>query len=218
MKRYKAITAIALLAMISLFSCKKDNTPALPKDYSNSIKDKTWWGTLTNAGETAQYYSVHFNADNTLLWSQFSDDYPGKWSVDKNKLTLTFLSPDVIVTGEISDDNKLVNITTNTANKVNTGELVENPRISLESTIWKGDFNIPMGSPIPIQFSFLPGSIVQGNIGYSFTSVYVRSAYGGVIRFYKPLVNFLVFCVITSSGEMRGSYDLSKYTLQATKQ
>ena len=82
---------VILLVTNILLSCKKSNdsipTPSI-KDYSVSIKDKTWWGTFTINGQKAQYYSVQFNADNSLVWSQLSGDYPGKWTLDGKKLVI----------------------------------------------------------------------------------------------------------------------------------
>ena len=71
-----------------LVGCKKENGPAA-KDYAASIKEKTWWGVVTYTGKEAEYYSVHFNSDNTLMWSQFAGDYSGHWATSGNALTIT---------------------------------------------------------------------------------------------------------------------------------
>ncbi len=112
MKKHIGIILITLLFAGVFVSCNDDD---VSKDYAASVRDKTWWGTLTNAGEGGpQYYSVHFNADNTLQWSQLAGDYDGQWILEKNNLTLTFTGLDVIVTAEISDDDTWTNITTST--------------------------------------------------------------------------------------------------------
>jgi hypothetical protein len=210
MKKYLTIFFATLLAVIIFSSCKKETT-TVAKDYSLSIKGKTWWGTFTNAGESPQYYSVSFSADNLILWSQFSGDYTGQYAVDKNKLIMIFINPSVVVTADITDDNKLANITSNTANKVNSGELVANPNISLDNTIWKG------GS---IQLSFLAGSRVQTKLGITTppAGAYVRSASGGAIRLTVPVLLEPMFGVITSDGVMNGSYVIPGNTWQLTKQ
>jgi hypothetical protein len=64
MKKHINIVLVTVLLMSFITGCKKNNT-ASPKDYAASIKDKTWWGQLTYTGKTQEYYSVHFNADNT---------------------------------------------------------------------------------------------------------------------------------------------------------
>ena len=217
MKKY---VIMILIASAILISCKKDKAAAevAGKDYSISIKDKTWWGELTNAGETVQYYSVHFNADNTILWSQLSDDYKGTWSLDKNKLTLNFTNPAVIVNADISEDNKLANITTNTANKVNIGEMVTNPNIVLENTVWSGLYSVP-GNSTTLQLSFLagPSVIVKGGNNSNQAVSYKRGLSGGYIRF-KSFYGGNVFGVITASGEMKGSFSNYKKYWSITKQ
>jgi hypothetical protein len=216
MKKYLSRLIAFFLFIATLQSCKKDNA-ALPfKDYSLSVKDKVWWGTLTNAGETLQYYSVHFSDNKLLLWSQFSGDYSGEYTVEKNKLTMTFVNPSVVVTADITDDNKLTNITTNTANKVNSGELVDNPKIPLQGTVWSGNFS---SASATMQLNFLEGGRVETTLaGYGFPSgSYSRSASGGVLHFTVPMVAHPMFCVITSAGTMRGSYNLPTNTWQVSK-
>lgn len=208
---------IALLLVTGTFSsCKKE--AAAPKDYSLSIKDKTWWGMLTNAGETAQAYSVRFNAENTLVWSQLSGDYPGRWSVEKNKLTLTFTSPNVTVTADITDDNNLANITTNTANKVNSGELVADPNISLDNTVWTGSVNNPLQT---MQLNFLPNLKVQRKIGIvTYNPIaYTRSPSGGFIRIdLGSGIAPYIIGVIASRSEMNGIAFIPATSWQLIKQ
>ena len=74
MKKYSRILLATFLSSGILFGCKKDKTVKTPepKDYSLSVENKTWWGELAYTGKPIEYYSVHFNADKTLLWSQFA--------------------------------------------------------------------------------------------------------------------------------------------------
>ena len=216
MKKYLSIISITLLSIATLFNCNDED--AAPKDYAASIKDKTWWGTLTNSGEAIQYYSVHFNAGNSLVWSQLSGDYLGQWSLDKNKLTITFTAPAVIVTTEISDDNTWVNITTNTSNIVNSGELVANPNITLDNTEWNG-VDISGGVTKSLKLIFTPNLEVStvidnkgaGGVPYNYT----RLASGGAIRI---TAGYPYFGVITAGGELRGSRQSYINSWQATKQ
>ncbi len=117
----------AVVLILSFTGCKKNSTPS-PKDYSASIKDKNWWGVVTYTGETSQYYSVHFNADNTLVWSQLSGDDPGQWTLQGKTLTIHFSGSkekdkDEIKV-DISDDDKFLAISDNTLKyEINMGNL-----------------------------------------------------------------------------------------------
>jgi hypothetical protein len=217
MKKYFTITMLALIATVSLFSCKKDTNTTQPKDYSASIKDKIWWGTFTNAGETPQYYSASFRTDNTVLWSQLSGDYSGTWSLANNKLTITFISPAVMVTANISDDNKLTDITTSSANKVNSGEMLASPNIALDNSTWNGSVTYPLQA-YPLLLTFLNSSKVQVKFSSNpvFTADYTRSA----SSFIKFNWGSSVFAGVISSGTLiKGSfYDGTIYTWQTTKQ
>jgi hypothetical protein len=203
--------ALLLVLTIVLSGCNKNSTP---KDYAASIKDKTWWGTLTNTGQPKEYYSVHFNADSTLEWSQLAGDYPGKWSVNGKQLTMTFPTLNVEIKADISDDNKLVNFTDNNIySSVNSGELVTNPTISFNSTVWKGTVTIN-GNETLLQLSFAPVSSVDikiGNVVYPHS--YKRSASGGAFKNGKGF-----FGVITGENEMKGSDTNANRPWQATKQ
>jgi hypothetical protein len=212
MKKYLNM-AIALLATVFFFSCKKDKDIPAVKDYTTSIINKNWSGSFTYNGEQIQYYSVHFNADKTFEWNQWAGDYFGLWSLDGNKITLKFTGATVIVAAEISDDNKLINFTTNTLNKINTGQLIENINIALDNTVWKGpEINLIVGFNAPLQLRFMPGSNVEVNLaGTIQTHPYSRTS-SGSIR------NSRIFGVIIGPNEMRGT-DLSiPYHWQAIKQ
>ena len=210
MKKYISIILLTFMVMSITFGCKKDNEP---KDYGASIKDKKWWGTFSNAGENIQYYSVHFNADNSLVWSQLSGDYAGQWAVDGNKLTLNFTALAVKITAEISDDNKLLNIVTNSPNKVYTGKLNENTDNLLDNTVWKQTSN----SPSLIQLSFYSGEKVELKIG---PITYARNPYtrssSGFIRFSN--IEYMFFGVFTSANELSGSYNDAGHSWQAIRQ
>lgn len=78
MKKYSSMFVAILLVAGIFSSCKKENAAPKSKDYAASINDKSWWGVFTYTGETSQYYTVHFNSDNTLIWSQLSGDYAGQ--------------------------------------------------------------------------------------------------------------------------------------------
>jgi hypothetical protein len=142
MKKYLSIILVALLVTGLLFSCKKRSDS---KDFTAVIKNKTWWGQLTTSGETAQYYSVYFNGDGSLLWSQRAGGYTGKWTINDNQLTMDFLTPAVQKKANISDDNTLKNIVTNNSTVVNSGEMIANPTTLLDNTVWKGMISLTGG-------------------------------------------------------------------------
>jgi len=199
MKKYLSVVVFIVMVTGIIFGCKKSNSP---KDYAAAVKDKTWWGTLTYPGKSAEYYSVHFNGDNSLTWSQIAGDYAGQWVLNGKQLTITFTGISVEIKADISDDDKLMNITDNTANsEINSGQLIVNPNISLDNTKWVGVF-----STMSYQVSFLTGMKLNtqtSNIDYGPTA-YARSASGAVIRFNTNSVSY-VFGVITSDSIMRGT-------------
>jgi hypothetical protein len=223
MKKHIGIILITLLSTGIFVSCNEDD---VSKDYAASIKDKTWWGELTNAGEGgSQYYSVYFNANNTLVWSQLAGDYGGQWLLDKNKLTLTFTGLDVIMTAEISDDDTWTNITTNTPNKVNSGELAVNPNMNLDNTLWSG-----MERPINASGISLDTNALQMRFSPNFTYTirageytaigftYEKSPFGGFFRLNKISDDRPdYFGVIVSDREIRGT-NSDLFTFQLMKQ
>jgi uncharacterized lipoprotein NlpE involved in copper resistance len=216
MKIYSGMILAVLLATGILLSCKKNNSSAL-KDYTASIKDKTWSGELTYTGKTKEYYSVHFNTDNTLLWSQLSGDYAGKWLVNENIITMTFDANTAQVKAEITDDKKLINFADNTSfYEINTGALIVNPNIPLENTIWKGARrNMLNGTTETYQMSFMPGLKVEIKMGNSviWSGSYSRIASGAAIKNSKG-----IFGVVTAGNEMKGSDTSPVFPWQATKQ
>ncbi len=198
-----------------LIGCKKSDTP---KDYAASIKDRTWWGIFTNTGKTPEYYSIHFNTDSSLLWSDLSGDYAGKWKIADRQLTMTFTAINDEIKADITDDDKLENITDNTSfYDVNSGALIASPNIPLDNTVWNGSANITTSKALQLRFN--TGSKVTINIentvikSYSYT----RSTSGAVIR--TTLTGGDVFFgVITINNELRGSVGKSDSPWQANKQ
>jgi hypothetical protein len=215
MKKKLNLILVTLLLTGILISCKKscDTTP-LPKDYTASIKDKSWWGEFTYAGETAEYYSVHFNADNTLTWSQFSGDYTGHWILTGKQLTITFDGNSEEIKANVSDDDKLVNITDNTtASEINNGQLSVNSTIPLDNTVWNG--TIRFTSIKALQLNFKPGLQVvinQENMPVN-TYTYTKNSSNSVIR-----VGGSFFGIITSDDKMKGSNGGALFIWQAIKQ
>jgi len=215
MKKYISIIPITLIILSILISCKKSETP---KDYTASIKDKTWWGQFTYNGETAEYYSVHFNADNTLIWSQLAGDYPGLWIINDKQLKMIFPALGSEIKGDISDNDTLMNISDNNASvTINSGKLIANPNILLDNTVWKGYAKITTSKVM--ELTFIPGSQVRINIENSpiYSYVYTRSLSGSVFRT-VPIGGEVFFGVITSGSEMKGSVGYSSKPWATTKQ
>ena len=169
---------------------------------------------LAYTGKTAEYYSVHFNTDNSLTWSQLSGDYTGHWLLDGKELTITFDGNSSEIKAGISDDDQLVNIKDNTtASEINSGELISNPNITLDNTLWTGTIDYP--STKALQLTFKPGLQVTINIETSpiKTYTYTRASSTAVIR-----ISTIFFGIIASGGKMKGSVDNAVVIWQATKQ
>ncbi|MEO5564187.1 MAG: hypothetical protein ABIR18_12150 [Chitinophagaceae bacterium] len=200
MKKYISITLVALMITGIMVSCIKDPNPDRI-DYTASIKDKTWWGMVTYTGKTPEYYSVHFNADNSLLWSQLSGDYPGQWIINDKQIIMNFPGIASIVKAEISD-GKLMNFSDdNNSFTINTGQLVPNPTIPLGNTVW----SMILGGLPGYEMIFTPGSKVeirQGSLVFGPYS-YKRLPSGAGIK--VDLGGSLLFGVVISEGEMKGS-------------
>jgi hypothetical protein len=205
MKKYSSIVKVALISIALLVSCKK-NINTAPKDYAASVREKTWSGEITYNGDSVQYYTVRFNADNSLLWSQLSGDYPGNWGLNDKQLTMTFAGSSAVIRGEITDDGKLSNISVSNTNayKVNSAVLVLNPNIPLEGTVWKGAGFFAVAT-YPLEISFLPGNKAELKIN-NFThplKTYTRSPSGTGIRISGGGTK--LFAAIISGTEMNGS-------------
>jgi hypothetical protein len=196
-------TAIALLVTVFFISCKKDNGTSAPKDYAASLKDKTWSGQLKYTNKPVEYYSVHFNADNTLIWSQFSGDYTGHWTTDGKQLTMTFDASSANIKANITDDDKLTNIiASSNLYIINSGELIANPNMVLDNTVWIGVFLSNTGPSSPIKLIFKPNlkvETIRGQYNIFNVYTYTRSQSGAVLRF------DVFFFTITSIGELKGN-------------
>ncbi len=206
-KLISKILAVLLITVITT-GCKKN---AEPKDYSQSIKDKTWWGTLNYTGQSDQFYSVQFNADNSLLWNQMSGETPGHWVLDGKTLKITFSGNSVEIKAGISDDNKLINISDNTGNsEIKSGELIVNSGVPLDNSNWIGT------GAGGVQIAFEPAYKFKLFIGASPYGpyIYTRSASGAVIR----SVSAGIFAIVISNTEMRGSFTSATNALNFVKQ
>jgi len=212
MKKYFNIIVVILLLAATTPGCKKSDS-AQPKNYILSIKDKTWWGELAYTGKTPEYYSVHFNADNTLTWSQFQGDYTGHWALNNKQVTITFDGNSTQIKADISDDDNLVNITDNTTtSEIKNGEMTANSTITLDNSVWTGNTQIPTKA---LQLNFKTG--LQATINLENTPVktytYTKYSSNSVIR-----ISTIFFGIIISGSKMKGSIDNSVFTWQATKQ
>lgn len=220
MKKYTNIILVTVFLMDFISACKKNNI-ASPGDNNSSVKEKTWWGVFTSTGKDAEYYSVHFNADNTLLWSQFSGDYTGQWAISGKGLIMVLDESKAEIKAVIGDDGKLLNITDNTGNfEINTGQLIANANMPLDNTEWKG--KMVTGLPYIVELSFRPPLKADIQLGNSYTNnTYTRSASGAVIRAYiKPVGSgpaTLFFGIIISGTEMTGSDKNSNNQWQVTR-
>ena len=216
MKKYPGIIFVLLLSAGILSSCKKDSDSS-SKKITESIKDKSWSGTIIYTGKPTEYYSVHFNADNTLEWAQISGKYTGHWVLNGTALTLTFDANTVEVKANISGDNRLTNITDNTSvYEITSGGLVAKPDISLENTVWKGTrTNTIAGTMLAYQMNFMTGNKVEIRIGNVLDGVYsyTREAAGAAFRTGKG-----IFGTIISDGEMMGSDVNAAIPWEAIKQ
>ena len=184
MKKYLQ-TGIIILGVIMISSgCKKDNDSS-NNSSAASINNQTWWGLFTYYGDTTEYYSVHFNPDSSLTWNQYLGEYGGKWSLNGNHLTMDFGPGSIVITADITKDNKLTNLKTNNTSVINSGQLLPNPsHVALDGTVWKGVYSDKIGSTYNFEMKFKTGDKVD--IDFDGTSEasysYVRSANGVTIR------------------------------------
>jgi len=176
MSKNKVTFCVMILLAAMVAGCAKSSS----NPYDGSIKDKTWWGKIAYTGKIAENYSVHFNADNSLLWTQLSNNYEGHWTLDGKHLTISFTINTAKIEADITSDDKLENITDNTSfYNINSGQLIQNPKLSLENTVWKGSW-----VSSPYQINFLDGSKIKMIIGTTeYPVTYTRSASGAVIWF-----------------------------------
>ncbi len=170
--------------------------------------------------DSTQYYTVHFNADNSLLWTQLSGDYPGNWGLIEKQLTITFAGSNAVIRGDMTDDDKLTNISVSNTNayKINNAALVLNPNLTLEGTIWKGSGFFAVAI-YPFEISFLPGNKAElkiNNVTHPLRT-YTRSSSGTGIRIAGP-GGTQYFATIISGTEMNGSSGSSGNPWKTTKQ
>jgi hypothetical protein len=219
-KQFIVITA-TLLCVVLVVGCKKSTTPDnnTPKDYSASVINKTWWGTFSYKGQTDEYYSMHFNADNTLDWDQLLGQYKGFWALDNNRLSITFVGNDTKITAKIGDDNKLSQFSDNTDfSELKTGQLVENPQIRLDNTVWTG-MEKSISDSISVKLEFNEKSQVTSTLSsqyYSYISDYSRSSSGGAL--WVTIEGRDNFLVIVSENEMKGTAVSFQFPMHVTKQ
>ncbi len=197
-----------------LTGCKKDNTS---NDRMVAIKDKVWSGQFFYTGKPVEYYAIHFNANGSFTWSEFTGEYQGKWVMDGSQLTMSFDGTGSKFKVSIDGNDKMSNIINTPADGINliNGELMATNNPPLENTIWNG--TATSGSLVlSIKLSFMPASKVDVKVGslppnppYSYT----LSLLGRVVR-----ISPSFFGIITSTNEMRGSVDKPGYLWQATKQ
>jgi hypothetical protein len=216
MKKYIRILLVTALLAGLITGCKKTNS-ATPNDTAAYIKDKTWSGALTYTGKTTEYYGVHFNADNTLIWVQLSGEYTGHWAINGKTITMTFDATTAKIVADISVDNEWLNITDNTgAYEINSGVLIVNPNIPLDNTVWKGsEKNTMTNATNALQLSFKPGDLVELKSGNTIvgTYSYSRKAAGAAIYVAGRFLG-----VLMSGAEMKGSDGNAAFPWQAIKQ
>jgi predicted small secreted protein len=208
----KKLMIIILSLATVLSACSKNNDGPSGKDYSTAIKGKVWVGTATYTGKPTEYYSVQFNADNTLVWSEYADDYDGKWAVDGQQLNITFTLSGKQFNAGISDDNKLIDITYPAANSwvVNTGELCPNANIVLDNTKWNSPELTGFPGHYGLSLSFKQGSKIDYSVYLFLTAHLIYSRTGASIRF-MGTNGYTWFGVITADGKtIRGmqSYEV----------
>jgi hypothetical protein len=217
-KKYGTLVA-TLLSIFLLAGCKKSSSPDnnTSRDYASSVINKTWWGTLADKDQSDEYYSVHFNTDNTLVWEQLSGTYNGFWALEGRQLTITFEVNDVKITADIGDDNKLSHFSDNTDfSEIKTGQLINIPDIPLENTIWEGtEKNKSLSYLVRFEFDAKKQMTTTFNgLPHVITS-YSRSSSGDVVRSLIEGAN--IFLVIVSDHEMKGLANTVDVTLNIAK-
>jgi hypothetical protein len=218
-KQFSLIPTILIFAILFI-SCKKETASDSnkPKDYAASIVNKTWWGTFAYKNQTDEYYSMYFNADNTLEWDQFLGKFKGFWVLDSNRLTITFEGNDTKITAKIGEDSTLSHFSDNTDfSEIKSGQMVGNPKITLDNTTWEGKFK-HLEDSISVKLEFKEKSQFLGTFMSTqfIVSDYSSSSSGGALRL--SLGGRDVFLVIVSNTDMYGTIISYIYPIHLTKQ
>jgi hypothetical protein len=210
MKKLTDQLIIPMALIMLLFSCKKEDSPApeAPRDYSTAFKNTNWAGEITYTNDSVQYYSIRFKEDKTLVWSQFSGDYPGNWGITGKQLTMTFDASNAIVRADVGDDDRFSNIVVSNTGSyiVNSGWQVKNTLIALEGTLWLGSCYISTAL-YPFEISFLPGSKLELKLNGFVKPLtnYTVSPAGAFIRYNSGSGAIKNFGVLVSPTEIKGS-------------
>jgi hypothetical protein len=218
MKKFVSVLVIIAWSCIIFTSCKKSNDSSNNGNTSSAVSDKTWWGMFTYPGDTTEYYSVHFNADSTMLWNQMLGEYGGKWTLSGNHLSMNFTNG-VIITADITGGNKLSAFKVNNTSIINSGELLASPYTqSLDGTKWRGAFYDKIGSDYPMGMEFKSGNQVDITIDGMATETfsYVRSGSGVTIRAKNG--SEVWFGLLMSDTTINGTVDKAENKWVMTKQ
>ena len=221
MKKYLNLFPLLLLINFFLPGCKKESNTL--KDYGALVKGKIWTGEITYTGQPTGYYSAQFNADSTISWTELGGPFSGgKWSMQGKQLILN-LTATIQCKGDLSDDNKLINITnSNAVLTLNSGQLNSNGAMVLEGHTWKGSVTNYSGTKtINISMTFNPGLKMEVD-GGPFPAMLINQPYerlGASVRFTNSGITF--FGVIQPNGtEIKGQTygGADKYNWKITKQ
>lgn len=158
------------LLIVAFAGCKKEGV----KDYASAIVDKVWVGTFNYMNNATEYYSIHFKADSSFIFSDQSANWNGTWGINDNQLIIK-LAGEIRV--KISNDNKFVDIINKPTNdwELKTGELNDKFNESIDETQWKGTIG---GDELVI--TFMPGSVIgvaRNNVVINY-GIYTRNDAG----------------------------------------
>jgi hypothetical protein len=145
--------------VISFSSCKKNN------DEENNIKglfsNTTWTGEAKyTARSVAEPFCVRFDASGTFIWYELDGEYPGTFTIDKDKKTVTILfSGGTTFTGTVADNNKLINLRYGATYPWAVTSFEKNDdKPDLDATTWNGFSRIePTVTPRTVIITFKLG-------------------------------------------------------------
>jgi hypothetical protein len=189
----KFLMPIGLLCIaITVISCKKGDDSI---NWNKELTGSAWAGELkytSGAYMGVQPFSIVMTGG-SLTWYQLSGDYPATWSVDGDKVTITF-TDDSKLSATLSKDGW-----SNFTNITNNGFLIQNLSRSsvpvpdqLNNTVWTGKY-----SSSDLIINFLTGQ----RVAYSFpTGAFVPTytVYGAGIKHSRTVPSSGAF--ITSYG------------------